>query len=60
MSIPYIIKDSVGKTLAIIIKANYSKDGIEFFTPDDFSQQLAYMKHPAGKIIIPKVHKSVS
>ncbi len=59
MSIPYIIKDSVGKTLAIIIKANYSKDGIEFFTPDDFSQQLAYMKHPAGKIIMPHVHKAV-
>lgn len=42
--------------LAIIITANYSADGIQFFTPDSFSQQLAYMHHPAGKVILPHVH----
>ena len=31
------------KLLSIIIRAEYKSDGIEFFTPDDFSQQLAYM-----------------
>ena len=36
------------KLLAIIIRSNYSKEGIEFFTPNDFSQQLAYMNRPAG------------
>ena len=45
--------------LAIIIKHEYSRDGISFFTPDDFSQQLAYMKHPQGKIIQPHVHNPV-
>jgi mannose-6-phosphate isomerase-like protein (cupin superfamily) len=45
--------------LAIIVSNNYSKDGISFFTPDDFSQQLAYMKHPKGKVIQPHVHNSV-
>ena len=39
--------------LAIIIKSDFSKDGVSFFTPNDFSQQLAYMKHPRGKIIPP-------
>jgi len=34
--------------LAIIIRSNFSKDGIEFFTPNDFSQQLAYMNRPEG------------
>ena len=34
------------ETLAMIIKNNFAKEGISFFTPDDFSQQLAYMKHP--------------
>ena len=29
--------------LAIIINSNYSAQGIQFFTPDEFSQQLAYM-----------------
>jgi hypothetical protein len=45
--------------LAIIIRARYEKPGIEFFTPDDFSQQLAYMNHPRGKIIEPHVHNLV-
>lgn len=46
--------------LAIIIDNNFSKEGIHFFTPNDFSQQLAYMKHPSGKLIQPHVHNSVS
>ena len=45
--------------LAIIITNKYNKDGINFFTPDDFSQQLAFMKHPKGKSIIPHVHNPV-
>jgi len=48
-----------GTVLAIHIKSDYSKDGISFFTPDDYSQQLAYMKHPAGHKIIPHVHNQV-
>lgn len=47
------------KIYAIIIKAQYQKDGVSFFTPDEFSQQLAYMKHPVGKIIEPHVHNEV-
>jgi hypothetical protein len=45
--------------LAIIVSTEFSKDGITFFTPNDFSQQLAYMKHPKGKIIQPHVHNPV-
>ncbi|GHV82653.1 hypothetical protein AGMMS49991_12110 [Spirochaetia bacterium] len=47
------------ETLAIIINHSYSDQGISFFTPDDFSQQLAYMNHPEGKIIQPHVHNIV-
>lgn len=46
--------------LAIIISNKYSEPGIHFFTPDEFSQQLAFMKHPAGKIIAPHVHNAVT
>ncbi|MBP7554218.1 MAG: hypothetical protein KA885_12405 [Spirochaetes bacterium] len=46
--------------LAIIIYNSFSKDGVHFFTPDDFSQQLAYMKHPKGKLIQPHVHNPVN
>jgi hypothetical protein len=46
-------------TLAIIIKASYQKEGIEFFTPNHFSQQLAYMNRPSGYVIAPHIHNSV-
>lgn len=42
--------------LAIIIRNNYRQTGIEFFTPDEFSQQLAYMNRPKGYVIEPHVH----
>jgi mannose-6-phosphate isomerase-like protein (cupin superfamily) len=48
-----------GLTLAIIIRSDFNEDGIHFFTPNDFSQQLAFMKHPAGKVIQPHVHNPV-
>ncbi|MCB0397036.1 MAG: hypothetical protein KDD36_10300 [Flavobacteriales bacterium] len=47
------------RLLAIIISASYSAEGIEFFTPDDFSQQLAYMNRPKGYVIEPHVHNTV-
>ncbi len=49
-----------GELLAIIIPNNYSSPGIEFFTPDDFSQQLAYMQHKKGTTIQPHVHRSLA
>lgn len=54
-----ITNPKTGETLAIHIKSDFSKDGIAFFTPDEYSQQLAYMKHPAGHKIIPHVHNQI-
>ena len=53
------IKDQNDNVLAIVVKANYDKPGISFVTPDDYSQQLAYMHHPAGHVILPHIHKEV-
>lgn len=47
------------KIIAIIIQSGFKKDGLEFFTPNNFSQQLAYMNHPAGKKIVPHTHNRV-
>lgn len=49
--------ENSGAVLAIIIRNNYHKEGISFFTPNDFSQQLGYMNRPKGYIIEPHVHK---
>lgn len=46
--------------LAIIIRSNYYKDGIEFFTNDNDSQQLGYMNRPKGYIIAPHRHNLVT
>jgi len=47
------------KVLALIIRHDFMKPGISFFTPDDFSQQLAFMKHDKGKVIQPHIHNRV-
>ena len=48
-----------GRTLAMLLRTAFQTDGIQFFTPDDFSQQLAYMNRPQGYVIAPHVHNSV-
>lgn len=45
--------------LAIIIYKGYHKKGIEFFTPGEFSQQLAFISHKAGKVIGAHTHQVV-
>lgn len=42
--------------VAIIIRHNHQKEGVEFFTPGEFSQQLAFMSHKAGKVIKAHTH----
>jgi mannose-6-phosphate isomerase-like protein (cupin superfamily) len=45
--------------LAMIVSHRFNQPGIHFFTPNDLSQQLAYMHHPTGKVIPPHVHNPV-
>lgn len=49
-----------GKMLALILRHDFDQDGIHFFTPSDFSQQLAYMKRPKDYVIDPHVHNPVA
>lgn len=57
MTKPIYYRDQM---LALILRADYHAEGIQFFTPSDFSQQLGYMNRPAGYIIPPHVHNDVS
>ena len=47
------------KLIAIIIKNDHTCDGVDFITPSEFSQQLAYMHNPAGRVIDAHVHNMV-
>lgn len=48
------------RLMAIIVPHTFRDPGIHFFTPPELSQQLAYMRHPAGKEIPPHLHSPVA
>ena len=45
--------------LALILSHDFDETGIHFVTPASFSQQVAYMRHPAGKVIQAHFHNPV-
>lgn len=45
--------------LAILIPGDHQFNGIQFLTPNELSQQLAYMQYGAGKVIAAHVHNPV-
>lgn len=47
--------------LALIIRSSFHREsGIEFFTPNTYSQQIGYMNRPQGYVIEPHVHNAVT
>lgn len=52
--------EHAGLILALILRRNYRAQGIQFFTPNEFSQQLGYMNHPKGHLIPPHIHNPVT
>ena len=53
------IKYKNDELLAIIVRNNFYSDGIEFFTPNNFSQQMGYMNRPARYKILPHFHNKI-
>ena len=53
------ILDHSGSLLAMIVRASCREPGITSFTPNDFSQQIGCLNHPAGKKIEPHMHNPV-
>lgn len=47
------------RLLAMIIRNDYVCEGVDFITPDEYSQQVAYMHHPSGKVIDAHIHNMV-
>jgi mannose-6-phosphate isomerase-like protein (cupin superfamily) len=49
-----------GKTIcAVILRRGFTTKGIEFLTPNHYSQQVAWMSHEKGKMIDAHVHNKV-
>ena len=47
------------RALAIILRAEYEPDSIEFLTTDDQALQLGVMRRPRGYVIASHIHKPV-
>lgn len=48
-----------GRVLATLLRTTFHEEGIKFFTPNEYSQQLGYMNRPSGYVIQPHVHNPV-
>jgi len=48
-----------GILYAFVVKSRFKAVGVHFFTPDEASQQLAYISHGQGKLILPHTHNLV-
>lgn len=46
--------------LALILRSSFQREGIEFFTPGSYSQQLGYMKRLRGYQIQPHLHHPIT
>ncbi|MBT9138946.1 MAG: hypothetical protein DDT31_01526 [Syntrophomonadaceae bacterium] len=46
-----------GKTLALILREGFDKEGVNFVTTEDNPIQLGVLKHPQGARIKPHIHK---
>ena len=44
------------RLLGLLISHHFRREGLHFFTPEHFSQQLAFMRYPGGKVINPHIH----
>ena len=47
------------KECAIILRTKFERNGIEFLTDENFTQQLGYMKREKGYVIKPHLHNPV-
>lgn len=48
-----------GKIIAVVVRKDSSLRGVNFFTPQDFSQQLGLLVHEKGKKIAIHRHKKI-
>jgi hypothetical protein len=61
MNVPYLERiEHDGQLLALILRRHYREEGTHFFTPDDYAQQLGYLRLPRGHIIKPHLHNTMS
>src|SRR5665213_1376589 len=56
---PFVRVEHDGQMLAMSVRRHFSDPGITFFTDNELSQQMGFMRHPVGKVIEPHVHNHI-
>lgn len=49
-----------GEIIAVIVPGDVQSDGVKFFTPSSFSQQLGLLVHPKGATVRPHFHNLIA
>ena len=52
--------EAEGKPIAIIVRNDFNRPGVNFFSPFEFSQQLGILVHPPGHEVKPHVHNVIA
>lgn len=52
--------EAEGKPIAIIVRNDFNRPGVNFFSPFEFSQQLGILVHPTGHEVKAHVHKVIA
>lgn len=61
MNVPHLERiEHEGQLLALILRRHFREEGTHFFTPDEFAQQLGYMRLPKDHIIQPHLHNTMA
>jgi hypothetical protein len=55
-----VVKDNNDFIICHIIRATYTPNNTEFYTPDNYSQQLGIIKYNEGGLIKPHIHNKVT
>lgn len=53
------IKDDEGNNIAMIIRKEHSPDKTQFFTPDEYNQQIGFIVYPKGEEVATHRHLPV-
>ena len=54
------VLDHLNNQLAMIVRSSHRALGIDFLTPDNYGQQVAYMNRPKGEVIQAHIHEPIS
>jgi hypothetical protein len=54
------VRGTAEELLGLVVRSSHTAEKIDFLTPDNFGQQVAYMNRPKGEVIQAHIHEPIS